>query len=813
MSVWHLPVRLTLASLALSLTLPPAAAPQGALAGTQRTTPAGSPAFDAARLARLDTVVHDAIAARETPGAVILVGHGDRIVLRKAWGDRAQVPAREAMTVDTVFDLASLTKVVATTTAVMMLVEDGRIRLVDPVAKFIPEFGRYGKDRVTIRDLLTHMSGLRPDVDVSLDWVGYDRAIELASEEVPAAPPGRRFIYSDINYFLLGDVVARVSGRPFEAFARDRIFLPLGMKDTMFNPPASLAPRIAPTQACTRYGWPCEGEGMTMLRGIVHDPTARRMGGVAGHAGVFGTADDLARFCRMLLGGGAIPGGARVLSPLAVARMTSPATPAGEPNVRGFGWDIDSSFSANRGEFMPLGSYGHTGFTGTSIWIDPATRVYIVFLSSRLHPDGKGDVTPLRARVATIVQSSLTTGVTQAVRESTWSRQAFATQTAPAPAAPAAPVLAGVDVARADGFRLLSGLRVGLVTNHTGRARDGAATIDLLAAAPGVTLVSLFSPEHGIRGILDAAVPSSRDEKTGLPIHSLYSDARRPTETMLAGLDAIVIDLQDVGTRFYTYMTTMAYVMQEAAARKIKVVVFDRPNPIGGVQIEGPALDPAATGFTGFLAAMPIRHSLTMGELARLFNVEQKIGADVTVVPLRNWRRDAWFDETGLGWVSPSPNMRNLYAATLYPGIGAFESANISVGRGTDTPFEHIGAPWIDGARLSDTLNARHIPGVRFYPVQFTPTTSRFANEPCSGVFIVITDRDALRPVRVGVEIAAALTKLFPGKFQIDAAARLFGSTAGLARIKAGDDPAAIAQSWGAAEARWRLMRAKYLLY
>ena len=801
MSVWPLPVSLTLASLVLGFSFP------------QKTTSPSSSPFDPARLARLDAVIHDAIAARETPGAVVLVGQGDRVLFRKAWGDRALVPRREAMTIDTIFDLASLTKVVATTTAVMMLIEDGRVRLVDPIAKFIPEFGKYGKDRVTIRDLLTHMSGLRPDVDVSFDWVGYNRAIELASEEILTAPPGRRFVYSDINYFLLAEVVARVSGQPFDRFVRDRIFVPLGMKDTMFKPPAALSPRIAPTQGCTPYGWPCEGEGMTMLRGVVHDPTARRMGGVAGHAGVFGTADDLARFCRMLLGGGAIPGGARVLAPLSVARMTSPATPAGEPNVRGFGWDIDSSYSANRGELMPLGSFGHTGFTGTSIWLDPATQVFIVFLSSRLHPDGKGDVTPLRARVSTVVQSALTTGVTRAARESTWTRQAFESQTAVVPPPPAQPVLAGVDVARADGFKMLAGLRVGLVTNHTGRARDGAATIDLLATAPNVKLVSLFSPEHGIRGILDATVPSATDDKTGLPIHSLYGETRRPSDAMLAGLDAIVIDLQDVGTRFYTYMTTMAYVMQEAAARRIKVVVFDRPNPIGGVQIEGPSLDEAAVSFVGYMAAMPIRHSLTMGELARLFNGEQKIGADLTVVPLRNWRRDAWFDETGLGWVSPSPNMRNLYAATLYPGIGAFEYGNVSVGRGTDTPFEHIGAPWIDGARLADALNARQIPGVRFYPVQFTPTSSRFANELCNGVFIVITDRNAARPVRVGVEIAAALTKLFPGRFEIDSAARLFGSTAGLARIKAGDDPATIAQSWSAAEARWRLLRAKYLLY
>ncbi len=366
---------------------------------------------------------------------------------------------------------------------------------------------------------------------------------------------------------------------------------------------------------------------------------------------------------------------------------------------------------------------------------------------------------------------------------------------------------------RTTNFADLKGLSVGLVTNHTGRARDGATTIDLLAAAPDVKLVSLFSPEHGIRGILNAKVPSSVDEKTKLPIHSLYGATQRPTDEMLKGIDAMVIDLQDIGARFYTYMTTMAYVMEESAKRNIRVIVLDRPNPIGGVQIEGPALDEAALGFTGYMTPMPIRPGLTMGELARLFNDERKIGANLAIVQMRNWTRDAWFDETLLPWVNPSPNMRTMNAATLYPGIGAFESTNLSVGRGTDTPFEHIGAPWIDGVRLAEALNARQIPGVRFYPVSFTPTASRYAKEPCHGVFIIITDRDVIRPVRVGVEIASAILRLHPGKLDVDVARRLFGSTDSITRIKAGEDPATIATSWSAAEARWRLLRAKYLLY
>ena len=262
---------------------------------------------------------------------------------------------------------------------------------------------------------------------------------------------------------------------------KTQIFAPLGMRETMFKPPAALIPRIAPTQACAASDKSCGGQ--TMLRGVVHDPTARRMGGVAGHAGLFSTAADLTIYCRALLGGGAV-GQTRVLAPLTVARMTSPASPAGDPNVRGLGWDLDSSYSANRGELLPLGSYGHTGFTGTSIWIDPATRVFIVFLSNRVHPDGTGDVTPLRARVATIVASSLTGVTSDAMRALAFSRQTFASQVPAVAEPPAAPVQTGIDVLRASGFAALKGLKVGLVTNHTGRARDGAATIDLLAAAP-----------------------------------------------------------------------------------------------------------------------------------------------------------------------------------------------------------------------------------------------------------------------------------------------------------------------------------------
>jgi uncharacterized protein YbbC (DUF1343 family) len=810
---WGVMRRLLLFALATSLLTPhPGAAQAPAARPPQnRPAPARAGGLDPARLALIEPLVEAAIRDGKLPGAVVVAGRGNRVLYRRAFGRRAVRPISEAMTRGTIFDVASLTKVVATTTSVMALVEDGRIRLTDRVGAYIPGFGKYGKERITIRHLLTHVSGLRPDLDLAVSFEGgADEAVRLACEEVPVAAPGERFIYSDIGFFLLGRIVEVVSEQRLDAFASSRVFGPLGMTDTMFLPPASLRPRIAPTEACEPLAWPCTAPGAPMMRGVVHDPTARRMDGVAGHAGLFSTADDLAIYARMILGGGRWKG-RRVLSPLTVAKMTRPATPGTMTPVRGLGWDIDTSFAANRGELFPIGSFGHTGFTGTSIWIDPLTRTFVVFLSNRVHPGGEGDVTPLRARVATIVAS--------AVPDAAPPPQVALTGTdfgasGPVPPKAASPgVMTGIDVLRAEDFARLKGRRIGLVTNHTGRAADGTPTIDLLFGRKDLTLVSLFSPEHGIRGVLDEDVPSTRDEKTGLPIHSLYGATRRPGDEVLQGIDTLVIDLQDVGVRFYTYGTTMAYVMEEAAKRKIRVVVLDRPNPIGGWQIEGPALDQAAVGFTGYMTAMPTRHGMTLGELARLFNAEAKIGCDLDVVAMRHWARDQWFDELGLEWINPSPNMRNLHQAALYPGIGSVEYGNLSVGRGTDTPFEQIGAPWIDGRRLAAHLNARAIPGVRVYPVFFTPASSKFAGERCQGVFFVVTDRDALRPVRLGLEVASALATLHPASFDPGRTSILIGSADALMRVRAGDDPAAVAASWAGAESRWRTLRAKYLLY
>lgn len=794
--------------------------------------PAANPpaaGMSAERLARMDSVISESIAKKELPGAVGLVGRHGRIVWRKAYGARAVEPEREAMTVDTIFDLASLTKVVATTTSIMILIEQGKIRLSDSVTKFIPEMKGAGRDAITIEQLLTHMTGFAPDFDLRDRWMGYEEAMKRLYREPLRTPPGTRFVYSDINYIALGEVVHRVSNLTLDQFARKNIFVPLGMNTTGFNPDPRLRPRIAPTEkrrGQMNYlgdsGANAGAEGEQWLRGQVHDPTSFRMGGVAGHAGLFSTADDLGIFCQMLLNGG-VYNSARILSPMTIATMTRPHAVGDNGAARGLGWDIASSFSSNRGDFFPLGSFGHTGFTGTSLWIDPASDTFVVFLSNRVHPDGKGDVGPLRGQVASIVASSvLDTTVTKARDESAAAAaqllaslarlNSINARSTAADTVADAHVLTGLDVLERDGFKQFSGMRLGLVTNQTGRDASGHSTIDILFKAPNVKLVALFSPEHGIRGVADEKVSDTKDEATGLPIYSLYGETRRPGSEQLKSIDALVYDIQDVGVRFYTYITTLGYVLEEAAKVKLPVFILDRPNPINGVDVEGPIADQDRLSFTAY-HTIPVRHGLTVGELARLYNSERHIGADVRVIRMENWRRVMWFDSTGLVWVNPSPNMRSLTEAALYPGIGLLETTNLSVGRGTDTPFEVIGAPWLDEARLAAYLNGRRIAGVRFVPIRFTPKSSVFKNEECNGLNIIITDRSRFRPVSTGIEIAAALHRLFPNDWKIESYSRLLVNSDALDRLRRGDSPEEIVGSWTTALESFQRARQRILLY
>jgi uncharacterized protein YbbC (DUF1343 family) len=754
-------------------------------AATPKLPPAPPPVVGP--LGSLEEVVTAALARGDVTGVAIAVVRGQEIVFHQAYGLRTRDPDAP-MTLATVFDLASLTKALATAPSIGRLVEQKKLSLSAPVARYLPWFGSKGKDAVTVEQLLLHTSGLRADLGVPDFTHGREEAFRRIGALALDTDPGTRFEYSDLGYIVLGALVEKVAGAPLDAFAQASFYAPLGMRDTTFSPPPALAARAAPTAK----------DGDAFLQGTVHDPRARALGGVSGHAGLFSTVDDVARFATMWLGRGE-SGGARVLATSTVLALTSPHELPDSAGTRALGWDIDTRFSGVRGE---LHGYGHTGFTGTSLWIDPARNVAVVVLASALYPDGKGDVRRLRREVATVVARSA--GALAAPPK--------APPSAPAAAIATGAVLPGIDVLERDGFKQLAGRRVGLVTHAAGRDRRGASTIDILGKAPGVTLVALFSPEHGLRSEDDHPVRDGRDPRSGLPIYSLYGERTRPSDAQLAGIDTLVFDLQDAGARFYTYATTLGYLLETAASHHLRLVVLDRPNPLGGLRVEGPMLDAARTSFTGY-HPIPIRHGMTVGELARLFNQERNLGADLQIIPIEGWKRGDTFDRTGLVWANPSPNLRSFPSALLYPGIALLEATNVSVGRGTEAPFEHVGAPWIHGAALAAALTAAALPGVRFTATSFTPTNSTFAGKACEGVEIQLASPALFDPIRTGLTIARALLTLYPAEFQPKGVLLLLGNQAAFDALVRGTPVATILADWAPGLAAFAPVRARYLLY
>lgn len=747
---------------------------QTAVACATAPTPAAAAPPPSQAAEAIGAIVRDEIAAGRVPGAVVVLGIRDRIVLRQAYGQRSMMPTVKPATVDTIYDAASLTKVMATSVAIMQLAERGKIDLDRPAATYWPAFAANGKGDITVRQLMTHYAALPAGIPTRA-WSGTEGALDAIVALKPLAPAGTRFVYSDVDFIVLGEIVRRVSGQPLDAYAARNIFQPLGMRDTGFRPSPAQKDRIAPADV----------EAGELRWGEVQDPIAYRMGGVAGHAGAFTTADDLAGFAQMMLSGGK-----GVLKPESVATMTRPQSPPGGPALRGLGWDIDSPYAVWLAPSFSTQSYGHTGYTGTAIWIDPTTRSFLIVLSNRLHPDGKGNNLQMLRRISTVAG---------AAARGEQSR-----------------VMSGVDVLEAYGFRQLAGRRVGLITNRSARDSAGRRTADVLhqagARQGGPQLVALFSPEHGLEAAAEGKIASGRDQATGLPVFSLYGETRRPTPAMLAGLDALVFDMQDVGARYYTYPTTMAYAMEAAAAQKLDFYVLDRPDPITAGTVQGAVLDPDLVSFITYMP-LPVRHGMTIGELARLFNAEKKLGARLHVVTMRRYQRAMWFDQTGFAWVPPSPNLRKLDQAVLYPGVGMIEGANVSVGRGTDHPFELMGAPWIHGKALADHMNARQIAGVRFEATTFTPRQWAFAGQKCEGLRITLTDRNRLDSPLLGVELMAALWRLHGDRFQIDRTLGMIGSRASLAEVKAQADPRDIARAWMPALAEFSERRQRYLLY
>jgi len=704
--------------------------------------------------AAVDDAARDAVQSGEIPGVVVLVGRGDDVLLQRAYGWRRLIPDHAPMATDTIFDIASLTKPFGTTLAVMSLVERGSVKLDAPLGRYLAEFRKPAFAQVTIQRMLTHSAGfpaIPPPGSVKPSTAETVKAFARLSFDYP---PGSGTQYSDIGFILLGEMVRRVSGQPLDRYLERTIFKPLGLRDTMFTPPAKLRDRIAPTEWANGH----------MLLGEVHDPRARLLGGVAGHAGLFSTAADLGRLCRMLVDGGAL-NGTRVFRATTVQSMwTRTADGSGS---RALGWDVSSVFARSMLPFFPVESPIHTGFTGTSVMIEPRTGTYVVLLTNRVHPNGGGaaKIRELRVRVAAAIGSTLfgSAELPPAEGDSAWPASDGPAE--PRSGAAAEPVRTGLDVLVRQNFAPLAGYSVGLVTNQTGQDAVGRRAVDLIAAAPGVRLTAIFSPEHGITGDSNTEVANGRDPITGIPVWSLYGTVKRPSATMLKDVNLLLFDIQDVGVRYYTYLTTLVYVMEEAARHRIPVVVLDRPNPITGRYVEGPLMDPDLASFTA-PHPIPVRTGMTIGEFARMAAAERRIPVSLTVIQLENWERSRWYDETALPWVNPSPNIRSVTQALLYSGVGLLEATNLSVGRGTDSPFEVVGAPWIEPQGLATALNDLRLPGVRFEAVTFTPTADVYARVTCGGVRLLVTDREGIRPVTVGLAIARVLSDRYRDQFR-----------------------------------------------
>ncbi len=830
--------------------------------------------YDFSSITRL---MDQAIAAKKLPGAVVLINHDGKTVLEQAYGVRKHAgepgldgnpsPA-EPMTVDTIFDMASLTKCLATATAVMQLVEKGKIDVDAPVVKYLPEFGVNEKEKVTVRELLTHYSGLPPDVSLKDAWglTGPDKAegIQRAMSAKLDNAPGTKFVYSDINFITLGAIVEKISGETLDKYASEHIFKPLKMAHTRYlpitkacgptgpwseNPPPPAYPcaidgwgrwdwvhQTAPTQHDDQGTKETNPDFDHLLRGTVHDPTTRRMGGVAGHAGVFSTAGDVALFAQALLDRLAGRPSDFPLKRETLTLMTQPqqpATAAGGATIftpdgrttigiaaRGFGWDINSAFSRPRGQVFPIGSFGHTGFTGTSLWMDPGSDTFVVILANSVHPRGASPISPLREAVATAAARALHLYAGGAQER--------------------AETLTGIDVLEATQFGALRDaagrhgghLRLGVMTNQTGVDREGRRTIDVLMhSIPEVEVKTLFSPEHGLFGVKDTTkIGEEVDAATHLPVVSLYGakdEQRRPSMESLKNLDAVVIDLQDAGVRFYTYQTVVGYFLEAAAKAHIEIIVLDRPNPIGGVAVQGPVSDNGAESYTDYMP-LPIREGMTLGELALYFNSERlvtnatspnirvPIRAQLTVVAMRNWTREQYFEDTGLKWINPSPNLRSAAANVVYPGVELLQSTNVSVGRGTEMPFLHIGAPYIDSAQLVAYLTARKIPGIQFAPVSFSVMEDAnrfpFHGKTLPGISFTVTDRSALDSPELGIELIGALHHLYPD-FAMAKAERLIASVDTMRALENREDPRKIAEGWKTELAAFEQRRQGYLLY
>lgn len=668
--------------------------------------------------------LRSAVAHAHAPGAVACVGRGEERLFMGAEGNRALAPSAEPATLDTIYDLASLTKVIATTTAVMLLRNRGALDLDQPVSAFIP---LANLEKITLRHLITHTSGLPAWRPWYTEVSGRLPYVERIAAEAGDARPGVRREYSDLGFILLARVVEQVSQDSFDAFCARHIFEPLQMKDTCFKPPETLRERCAPTEESLERGH--------LIRGEVHDDNAFAQGGVSGHAGLFSTAEDLERFCRALMDG-------RLLPERTLDEMTRIGQVPCYP-WQGLGWWLDPCTSWANGYLPSRTAMGHTGWTGTCIWMDRVNRLYAILLSNTCHPDKtRRNNKELRRRFYTPVSAAFYPDTTNAHT--------------------------GLDGLMRNGFEALQGKRLAVLANTASVDQLGRPLLEALAFDKSLQLRYIYSPEHGFTGSAEAGEKVASQQGI-VPIISLYGDRKRPSPDELKDIDLFLVDLPDIGVRYYTYMATMKDCMEACAARNVPMLILDRPNPAGGAILEGPLA--AKYGSAVCCAPIPIRHGMTLGELALYFKRTffSKTALQVDICQADNWWRELQFDGCGLPWTPPSPNIPNIESALMYAGTGLFEGLNLNEGRGTNTPFLVCGAPWLRPIRVLKKINESDYPGVRIKPVMYIPksvpgkaSNPRYRDHLCQGITFRITDRRQARPFTVAIGIIGAISQCHP---------------------------------------------------
>lgn len=691
--------------------------------------------FPAEGLSEVDRVIEEALAERAFPGAVVAVGRRGRLVHLEAYGRMTYDPGAPAVRVDTIFDLASLTKVMATTTAAMLLVDEGRIGLDLPVAEYLPCFAGEGWEHVTVRHLLAHHAGLEAWAPLHLELSGREGLRSWLCRQRPVDRPGTVVRYSDLGFLILGEVLEVAAGEPLEAFLRRRLFEPLGFVWTGWNPSEALRPRIAPTEFDSVWR-------KRLVHGEVHDENAAALGGVAPHAGLFGTAEELARFAQMMLWKG-VYGGRRIVRKETVELFTRRDGSVPDSS-RALGWDTKSPSGSSAGSRFSSSSFGHTGFTGTSLWIDPERELFLILLSNRVHPTRENrKIQAVRARLADAVIEALERGERA--------------DTDPPG------VQTGLDRLAAGESWGLEGKRLGLLSHPAAATRQGTPALDVLRSR-GLQVVRLLAAEHGWSGRAAAGEPIAHgeDPDSRLPIVSLYSPDSAALSEALRGLDTVVVDLQDVGVRFYTYAATVLELLEAAGKAGVEVVVLDRPNPLGGDRILGPERDPVEEVPVRLVNRLPgpLVHGMTLGELVRYANAGFGVPARLRVVPMSGWRRRFRWNDLGRPWIPPSPNLKTFEAALVYPGVAWLEATNVSEGRGTETPFLLWGAPWLGGGPAE-----LEVPGLRFHPVEFVPESRpeapvpKYRGQVCRGFRIEVQDPRAVDPLALGRELLRYLAR------------------------------------------------------